>query len=1470
MRVGMTPRLLAGLALLVLLLGAALPAPRTADSTALDPRLLQELAAAPGGRGSFIVMLKEQADLSAAEAIPGRAARVAYVYQSLRDLAGRSQAGLRAELDAWGVPYHPFFIVNAIQVTGDEALARRLAGRPDVARVVADPTFDGLDDPPAGPQAPPAVDAVEWNIARLNADDVWALGYTGQGIVVGSADSGVEYTHPALVNQYRGNLGGGSFDHNYNWHDTFGEYSYPADPNGHGTHTTGTMVGDDGAGNQVGMAPGAQWIACKLNSGSVWKASKYIECWEWFLAPTDLNGQNPRPDLAPHIINNSWSCPGSEGCDLDTLLPAAQALYAAGIAIAKSGGNTGPSCGTTTNPGQYTEILATAAFAQGDTIASFSSRGPVTYQGEVRVKPDIAAPGVAIRSSVPGGGYGSNQGTSMASPHTAGLLALLWSAQPALIGDLDTTYQIVKGTATSKVDLQCPPNGPGGHPNNVWGWGILDALAAVQAAAGLGALGGVTYDSAFTPIPGVALEIVPAGGGPVRTALSDGSGAYSLTLPAATYEITATRYGYLPATATGVQVVSGTTTLHDMVLDIAPLWTLAGTVTDGTSGLPLRATLALLDTPVSVVSDPASGFYSATVAQGTYTLQASSPGYAPQARAITVTGDLVEDFDLLPAAGYYLRDSTRPCGPAFNWIDITAGGTPRYLADDANVSVSLGGRSFRYYGTDYTSLYIGSNGYVTFGAGSNFPGGNTIPSPFLPNNGIYAFWDDLNPASGSQGVIYTQLVDDHLFVIEFYQVQHWPSGNPETFEIILDLDSGAIALQYLTVHDTHWTSVGLENSGGTAGLSYSFHDPAYPTETQALLFTPLSGPYPADQGEGTLSGTVTDADSAAPIGGAVVSALAWADGQVYTTSSAVDGAYSLTLCADLYTATAAAGGYYPGDPALVTIYSGAVTQQDLALEPLPQCEPVRQAEFSWQPYTPTVGQMITFTGWASGGWITHTVDTWNWAGVGELAARPWMWGSRSAERWARPAAISIGTSLRLDGAGRPHVSYSAGAFLDLRYAWYDGTAWISETLDNNAGVNSLALDSDGRPHIAYDDWTSGELKYAYYDGAAWQIDNVDLGGTASLALDAVGRPHIAYHGNNNDLRYAYNDGSDWITETVDNAAPGWYYTSLALSTLGRPHISYYDAAGGDLKYAYNDGSAWHLATVDSAGDVGTDSSLSLDAAGHPHIAYYDATRGDLKYAYSDGSAWHVEAVDSAGQVGRSVSLALDAYGRPRISYINEDHPGVQLAWYEGSTWGIGAVDSGWGYNDTSLVLDTMGHAHVSYFADDYELRYARMEDSAPTLPISYTWDLGDGTTAWGRVVSNTYSLADTYTVVLTATNCSSATATVSHLVTVVPPCAPVTATTFLWTPMTPTIGQIVTFTAVATGSTPIFFYWTFGDGQSFASDQPTALHWYDQYGVYTVALTTTNPCGEDTAVRILTMRPPWFTIYLPVLLRGTP
>ncbi len=446
----------------------------------VDPWIL---AAAEDGETEILVFMREQADLREAATLESKSAKGAYVYEALTSIAESTQKPVRAALDSLGVAYQPYWVVNALWVRGDLHIIQEIAQRPDVAHVYANPqvqlSLPEQADAPAGPLSP---EAIEWNITKINADDVWGAGFTGQGVVIGGQDTGYDWDHPAIKDQYRG-WNGATADHNYNWHDsTGGSPNTPADPHGHGTHTMGTMAGDDGGSNQIGVAPGARWIGCRnMDSGGNGTPTTYIECYQWFVAPTDLSGNNPNPAMAPDVINNSWGCPASEGCtDPGVLLAAVQNLRAAGIVTAHSAGNSGSSCSTISTPAAiYAESFTVGATNSSDTIASFSSRGPVTVDGSNRWKPNISAPGVSIRSCTSGGGYASWQGTSMAAPHIAGVVALLISAKPALAGQVDVLETLIEETALALYTTQgCGGDTPASHPNHTYGWGRVDAWAA--------------------------------------------------------------------------------------------------------------------------------------------------------------------------------------------------------------------------------------------------------------------------------------------------------------------------------------------------------------------------------------------------------------------------------------------------------------------------------------------------------------------------------------------------------------------------------------------------------------------------------------------------------------------------------------------------------------------------------------------------------------------------------------------------------------------------------------------------------------------------------------------------------------------------------------------------------------------------------------------------------------------------------
>jgi subtilisin family serine protease len=441
-----------------------------------------------GGKRGFygdrlFVILKDQADLSSLRQMEDIDERRTAAYEMLKQHANETQASLRETFDEVGVEYTPYYLVNALEVRGGTLVRLYLSTLPQVDRVIPSPrlrpvepaeafTFGGFD---------PTADLVQWNVSMIGADRVWEeFDVRGEGIVVGQSDSGADVNHPALKESYRGNTAGDD----YNWFDPWNGKPSPYDDGGHGTHTLGTVLGKNG----IGIAPGATWFACANLNRNLGNPALYLDCMQFMLAPFPQGGDpfaDGDPTRAADVLNNSWGCPEIEGCDPNALLSAADHLRDAGIFVVVSAGNDGPNCSTVEAPlSLYDSVFSVGAIDRSGNMANFSSRGPVSADGSGRIKPDIVAPGVDVLSAWPGGAYTSNSGTSMAGPHVAGAVALLWSADPSLIGDIDRTEQLLIQTADPYTGSTADGCFEGDAPNTAYGYGVLDVYEAVQEALG--------------------------------------------------------------------------------------------------------------------------------------------------------------------------------------------------------------------------------------------------------------------------------------------------------------------------------------------------------------------------------------------------------------------------------------------------------------------------------------------------------------------------------------------------------------------------------------------------------------------------------------------------------------------------------------------------------------------------------------------------------------------------------------------------------------------------------------------------------------------------------------------------------------------------------------------------------------------------------------------------------------------------
>ena len=450
----------------------------------------------------YIVLMKDRQVFNGPLTLKTKNEKARHVYHTLKKKADESQKAIIMMLRSKNITYQSFYITNAIQVTSDFSTMVNIASDPDVQRIIDNAPFKMVDYRVERSEQKQRNAEPEWGIKNIKADSVWQLGIKGNGVIIAGQDTGYDWDVSPLKAKYKGYVDSATVTHDFNWHDAIKKnnpvfadtvlnpcgYSLksPCDDNNHGTHTMGSMVGGD-EDNIIGVAPEAKWVACRNMDRGWGQPSTYLECFEWFLAPYDLDGQFADPDKAPHVINNSWYCSEQEGCNPSNFIlmdDVIKNLKASGIVVVVSAGNSGNGCGSVTGPPAFFESsFSVGASDDVDNIAGFSSRGPVVIDSSFRLKPNVAAPGVNVRSVIANGEYANFSGTSMAGPHVAGLVALMISANLDLAGNVEAIEDIIEATARPKnSDQDCGSFLGAVVPNAVFGYGIVDGLEAVKRA----------------------------------------------------------------------------------------------------------------------------------------------------------------------------------------------------------------------------------------------------------------------------------------------------------------------------------------------------------------------------------------------------------------------------------------------------------------------------------------------------------------------------------------------------------------------------------------------------------------------------------------------------------------------------------------------------------------------------------------------------------------------------------------------------------------------------------------------------------------------------------------------------------------------------------------------------------------------------------------------------------------------------
>ncbi|MGA9115306.1 MAG: S8 family serine peptidase [Bacteroidota bacterium] len=939
----------------------------------VDPVLESKLRNTPPmEKLQVLVYLEDQADLDQVEAALGAQAgpdgripvevRYRTVLDALQRVAEETQPSLLDRLSAYEAQggleiLDRFWIRNILVVKAVPEIIRQIAGTPGVGTVYNDAILQR--DMPVGTPVQGDVnpESSEPGLRAINAHRLWALGYSGAGRLVMSIDTGVNGNNLSYNTRWRGAQPG--VPASAAWFDPSGGTTFPVDCDGHGTHTMGTMCGlYTATGETLGVAPNAHWIASNSLCGGGSHTSRSIASFQWAANP---DGDPGTINDVPDAISNSWYDPDVSSTQCTPTSggygPVIEAVEALGTAVVFSAGNGGPGASTVTPPKNRitsaVDIFAVGAVnanTPGYPVSSFSSRGPSTCTGpdSLRIKPEVSAPGENVRSASGTSGTTTMSGTSMASPHVAGAIALLREVAPFLTGT-ELKY-ILMNTA---ADLGTPGE------DNDYGHGIIDLWAAYLALPlNMGYVKG-QITSGGNPVSGVLVDFVEnvqqLSGTTGATGLYQVSARIDTPNTTALYTLRAQKFGYITTLDT-VTIVLDDTVTRNLTIQPAPGGTLQ-VHAHRADNSPVRAGVKVLFGTLVVVddsTDAGTGMLSAPLPAGSYDVVVDPPSpywtrtftgvgvtagqttmvdallrsvfeIAPSAvrdtlvvgqvssKTMTITNTTadpvqfrVSDDEALTRAariskpkpltqrtfpvvelpkdavdpapgsapaegrggpdpfGYEWVDSDEPDGPVFNWVDITGVGTPipstawQGSDDDGRITIPLP-LAFPFYGTDYNSIKLVTNGWMSFDVASTLTtySNGQIPSTGTgaPNNAIYPWWDDLDldPTLGGT-VHYYHDAGNQRFIIQYTNVPHFGTTTPGryTFQVMM-YQNGSILVQYLDMQQTlNSATIGIENQDGTMGLQVVYNA-AYMHNNLAILFHLPDAPWIS---ENPLGGTI--------------------------------------------------------------------------------------------------------------------------------------------------------------------------------------------------------------------------------------------------------------------------------------------------------------------------------------------------------------------------------------------------------------------------------------------------------------------------------------------------------------------------------------------------------------------------------------------------------------------------------------